>query len=339
MNIVIIRSIFALLISFLLTFYLVPFFCSLARRLKFVDEPDGKIKVHKQATPYMGGVAVYIGFLSAICIALPFQNNMMLFFVGSTLLLFVGLIDDLVSLKPYQKFFGQILAMLCFLKAGFYLKEHFFSNFWNVFISGFWMLLVVNAFNLVDVMDGLATLLAICATTSFLALGIYFNQDILVVLLSAFLGPLLAFLWYNKPSAQIYLGDAGSLFIGGFLATVPFLFSWGTFNINGYLAPIVILAIPLLEVSTLIFIRTYKNIPFYMGSPDHFSIYLQQNGWKKTQILQYVLVLSIILFIASFAFILNKLSFVGLLLSGAGFLAIWALAILHINFAKNGKNG
>jgi UDP-GlcNAc:undecaprenyl-phosphate GlcNAc-1-phosphate transferase len=337
MNIVIMRAIFALLISFLLTFYLVPFFCSLARRLKFVDEPDGKNKVHKHATPYMGGIAIYIGFLSALCLTFPFQNDMFLFFVGSTLLLFVGLIDDLLVLKPYQKFFGQILAMLCFLKAGFFLKERFFSNFWNVWISGFWMLLVMNAFNLVDVMDGLATLLAVCATTSFLALGIYFNQDILVILLSAFLGPLLAFFWYNKPTARIYLGDAGSLFIGGFLATIPFLFSWSTFNINGYLAPIIILAIPLLEVGTLILIRTYKKIPFYMGSPDHFSIYLQQNGWKKTYILQYVLVLSIILFTTSFAFILNKLSFIGLMLSGTLFVCVWVAAILYANFTKNSK--
>src|SRR5439155_1147577 len=126
------KPIFALIFSFLVTFYLVPIFCNLARRLKFIDEPDGKIKKHKEPTPYMGGLAVYIGFLAAICLTFPFENNMMLFFVGSTLLLCVGLIDDLLVLKPYQKFFGQILAMLCFLKAGLFLKEHFFYSYWNL---------------------------------------------------------------------------------------------------------------------------------------------------------------------------------------------------------------
>jgi UDP-GlcNAc:undecaprenyl-phosphate GlcNAc-1-phosphate transferase len=329
MNAVVIKPVFALLISFLVTFYLVPFFCNLARRLKFVDEPDGKIKRHKEPTPYMGGLAVYIGFLASLCLTLPLENNMLLFFVGATLLLCVGLVDDLLVLKPYQKFFGQILAMLCFLKAGLYLKEHFFYSFWNLFISGFWILLIINAFNLVDVMDGLATLLAICATTSFLAFAIYFNQSALVLLLCAFLGALTAFLWYNRPNAQIYLGDAGSLFIGGFLATVPFFFKWGTYNVSGYLTPIVILAIPLLEVSTLILVRTYKGIPFYMGSPDHFSIYLQQNGWSKAGILKYVFALSIVLFMAAYSFALNELPFVGLLMAAALFVSVWYIVIAH----------
>ena len=329
MNALIFKPIFALLFSFLLTFYLVPFFCNLARRLKFVDEPDGKIKKHKEPTPYMGGLAVYIGFLAALCLTCPFENNMLLFFVGTTLLLCVGLVDDLLVLKPYQKFFGQMLAMFCFLKAGLYLKEHFFYNSWNLLISGFWILLIINAFNLVDVMDGLATLLAICATSSFLGLAIYFNQHGLVMLLCAFLGPLFAFFWYNRPTAQIYLGDAGSLFIGGFLATVPFFFNWGTYNVSGYLTPIVILAIPLLEVSTLILIRTYKGIPFYMGSPDHFSIYLQQNGWSKSGILKYVFALSLILFMAAFSFALNELPFSGLILAAMAFLSLWYIVISH----------
>ena len=320
---------FALLISFLVTFYLVPVCIKIARRLQFLDEPDGTVKVHKQATPYMGGVAVYVGFLTAFCITIPFESTMLLFFAGSTLLLFVGLIDDLVVLRPYQKFFCQILATLCFLKAGFHLKAQFFSNIWNLPISALWILSIINAFNLVDVMDGLATLLALCATTSFLLMALYFNDISVVILLCCLMGPLLAFLWYNRPTAQIYLGDAGSLFIGGLLATAPFLFNWGTYNMSGYLTPIIILAIPLLELATLVIIRTYKRIPFYLGSPDHFSIYLQKNGWSRQAILGYVGVLSLVLFSAAFLFLINILSFAGLCLSAALFLALWIVVILY----------
>lgn len=318
---------FALLISFLVTFYLVPICIKIARRLQFLDEPDGAIKVHKQATPYMGGVAVYVGFLTAFCIVIPFESTMLLFFAGSTLLLFVGLIDDLVVLKAYQKFFGQILATLCFLKAGFYLKAQFFSNIWNLPISALWILAIINAFNLVDVMDGLATLLALCATTSFLLIALYFNQPAVAILLCCLIGPLLAFLWYNRPTAQIYLGDAGSLFIGGLLATAPFLFNWGAYNISGYLTPIIILAIPLLELATLIVIRTWKGIPFYLGSPDHFSIYLQKQGWSRQAILCYVGLLSIVLFVVAFLFLINTLSFANLCLSAALFLLFWFFII------------
>lgn len=328
MEAVFLKAAFTFGISFLVTFYLVPLCIKIARRLQFIDEPDGKIKQHKQATPYLGGVAVYVGFLTAFCLTFPFENNMLLFFAGSTLLLFIGLIDDLVVLRPSQKFFGQILATICFLKAGLFLKTQFFSNYWNIPISAFWILSVINAFNLVDVMDGLATLLAIGATGSFLTLAVFFNMPMVVILLSAFLGPLMAFFCYNKPTAQIYLGDAGSLFIGGFLATIPFLFNWGVYNPIGYLTPLIILAIPLLEVSTLVVVRSYKKIPFYRGSPDHFSIYLQQNGWSKYWILGYVALVSIVLGIVSFLFITNRISFYLLCLSAGVFLVIWFVILL-----------
>lgn len=329
MDMILGKASFALIFSFLVTFYLVPLFCLLARRLQFVDVPDGKIKVHKQATPYMGGIAVYVGFLAALGLTYPFENSFFLFLVGITLLLFVGLIDDLIILRPYQKLFGQIIAMLCFLKAGLYLKGHFFSDFLSISLSSLWILSIINAFNLVDVMDGLASTLAICAAVSFLGIALYLQQAAVVVLLCAFIGALAAFFWYNKPTAQIYLGDAGSLFIGGFLATIPFLLNWGTYNEVGYLAPIIILSIPLIEVATLIVVRAYKKIPFYNGSPDHFSIYLQNNGWNKWQILSYVAGLAAILFVVAFLFMLNLISFQLVCYLGLFFLLAWYLVVFR----------
>ena len=115
MNVAAAKILFAFIFSFLITLYLVPYFCSLAWRLRFVDTPDGKIKRHKQATPYLGGVAVYGGFLCGLAFTMPFESQIFLLIIGSTLLLFLGLIDDLCALKPYQKFFGQIIVALCFL--------------------------------------------------------------------------------------------------------------------------------------------------------------------------------------------------------------------------------
>jgi UDP-GlcNAc:undecaprenyl-phosphate GlcNAc-1-phosphate transferase len=330
-----VKSIFAFVISFLITFYLVPICIKIAHTLQFLDQPDGAIKVHKQATPYMGGVAVYIGFLVAFCVTMPLENSMILFFAGSTLLLFIGLIDDFVVLKPYQKFFGQILAMICFMKAGLYLKPQFFlSTPWHFPVSALWMLTVMNAYNLVDVMDGLATTLALSATTSFLVIACYTENVSVAILLCCFAGPLLAFLWYNKPQAKIYLGDAGSLFIGGFLATAPFLLSWGIHSPCGYLAPVIILAIPLLELAALIIIRTYKKIPFYLGSPDHFSIYLQKRGWKREAILAYVAILSLPLFIVAFLLFNNVLFAWQVLAVGCVFLFFWIITIFYPNFFK-----
>ena len=90
---------------------------------------------------------------------------------------------------------------------------------------------------------------------------------------------------YNWPQASIYLGDTGSLFIGGLLGTLPLSLNLGVNCHYGYLAPAILLAIPLLELVSLIVIRMYKKIPFYQGRPDHFSIYFQKNYSYETKLL------------------------------------------------------
>ena len=323
MNILIGRAIFSFLISFLITLYLVPLFSSLAKKLQFVDVPDGVLKRHKSPVPYLGGVAIYCGFIAALALTFPWNNKILFFLIGSTLLLFVGLIDDLVILKPYQKFLGHIIAVFCYMKAGLYFKERFFYNFWNLAISFFWMLSIINAFNFVDVMDGLATSLAISATISFMIIAFLFGHYSLLILLGAFLGGLIAFFYYNQPPARIYLGDTGSLFIGGVLASVPFLFDWSEYKAYGYVVPIVFLAIPSLEITTLIIIRIYRGIPFYNGSPDHFSMLLLQKGWSKSIVLGYVFSLSMILLLVSLLFLFSFFDLVNLVGVGVIFIIIW----------------
>lgn len=324
-----------LLVSFSITYYLVPFLSTIAHRLNFLDEPDGKIKTQVKPIPYLGGLAVYGGFVASLGIlriidsTFLFNTQFILFLFGITLLMMLGLIDDLIILSPHQKFFGQIIATLCFLWAGFYLKEQFFYTLWHIPLSFLWILSIINAFNLVDVMDGLTSIISMGAIFSFGAMALYFNNNNALLLLSSLLGSLGAFFWYNKPPARIYLGDAGSLFIGGFFATVPFLFPWGTYTWDGYLAPLVILAVPLLELGALILIRTYKGIPFYKGSPDHFSLYMQRNGWSKNGILGYIALLNGIQLIVSLLFVAHCITTTLLFAIGLIYAIIW-MAILSV---------
>lgn len=324
------RLLFSALLSFLFTLYLVPIFIMIARKFNIIDYPNGTIKKHKEPTPYLGGAAIYLGFLMTLGLVFPFDNQFFLFLIGSSLLFYVGLIDDLITLRPGQKFVGQFIAVLCFLKAGFYLKAHIFSNFWNIPLSALWMLLLINAFNLIDIMDGLASTVALWSGLGFLVIALFAQQYTVALLLAAFIGALLAFLRFNLPPAQIYLGDAGSLFIGGFFATIPFLFNWGTFNWYGFLIPIVLLAIPLLEVAGLILLRTYKKIPFYCATPDHFAIYLKNKGLNIQQILIFISLASIMLVESSILFVQGYIGFNTLLFLGGVFLVIW----LHCIFYK-----
>lgn len=322
---------FSFATSCLFSLYIIPILCKLAVKFNIVDTPDGHIKNHEKSTPYLGGLGVYIGFIVGLSLVYPTANTVFSLLVGSTLLLFIGLIDDLVVMQPYQKFFGQMIAAICFLKGGLFLKDQFFHEYWffGLPISFIWILTITNAFNLIDVMDGLASVTAICASVSFLIISLLLGYPGVALLLSSFIGALIGFFWYNKPVAQIYLGDAGSLFIGGFLSSIPFLIKWGTYNSWGFLVPAIILAIPLLEVVTLIVVRTYKGIPFYKGSPDHFSIYLRKHGWSKYQILLYVVLTSLVLFVLGYLFVFNTISIWGLILLGILGLAAWYWVLIY----------
>lgn len=298
-----------------------------ALRFGVLDVPDGRIKCHKAPVPYLGGLALFAGFVITLGLVYPFENTILWFLLGTTTLLLTGLVDDLKVLKPGQKLIGQIIAVLCFLKGGFSLKATFLASYTNLFFSGFWMLSVINAFNLVDVMDGLSSLIAVIATVAFLIIAVISEKFLVSLLLVAFLGALCAFLVYNKPSARIYLGDAGSLFIGGFLSAIPLLLPWSDAVFDVHYTPAIILAVPLLEVFFLVIIRTRLGIPFYKGSPHHFSLYLQRKGWSKWLVLGYTAVMGVLFAGIGIAHFLNIMSFLSVLVTSFIIFLVWCCFI------------
>ncbi len=286
-------------LSFVVTFYLIPFLRSIAFKTGTLDIPNGVLKKHEQPTPYLGGVGVFLGCMVSVFYFLPQGIFPLFFFLGLSCLLLVGLVDDIYAITPLKKFLGQTIACFCFLKAGLYFnKEVFlyllpsalqmprFIAVLNTFFSSWWMLTVINAFNLVDVMDGLSTIIAYAASLSFIGIACLTKNYGMAVWLGALFGSLGAFFHYNKPPrALIYLGDAGSLFIGGSLATAPFFLEWGSSTRGTMFVPLFILMVPLVELCSLIFIRTYKGILFYHGSPHHFICYLKARGWSVYRII------------------------------------------------------
>ncbi len=346
MHAVLVRHFFALFFSFLLGVYLLPIIIRAAKKIGFLDAPDGHLKHQKDPIPYLGGVAVFVPFITTLGLCFPFENQILWLLLGTTLLLFVGLVDDLKVLKPGQKFFGQFIAALCFMKGEFSLKTPFFSSFFNIFLSMFWILSVINAFNLVDVMDGLCATLALLAATMFGILAFIAGKYTTSLLLAAFIGSVASFLVYNRPPARIYLGDAGSLFIGGFLAAIPLLLDWdrslfivpfggavGTVYqfvqplLVVFLIPCLVLFVPLLEGIGLFVIRTRLGIPFYKGSPHHFSIYLQRKGWGKYQILGFVSLLSLMMFAFVVLFLHCMISLPWLLIATMSLVTGWIYLI------------
>ncbi len=332
MSVLALQHLFCFGASLIFSLILTPFIIAAALKRKVVDVPDGSLKQHDQPVPYLGGVVVYISFMIPLALAYPCENKVLWMLLGSTLLLFVGLIDDLLVLSAGQKFIGQIIAVICFLRGGFALKSVFFSSTANLFFSAFWMLSVINAFNLIDIMDGLSTITALVASFVFLLIAFFLKEYTVSLLMISFFAALLGFLMYNKPPAKIYLGDAGALFIGGVLSAIPMLLPWSSCSFDAYYTPAVVLAIPLIEVASLIIIRSYLGIPFYHGSPHHFALYLRRRGWSVWSILTFVIIKGLMLGIIAGLFLFGYLNLVGLALSLAGFLLAWCCIVFYGNF-------
>ena len=276
---------------------LVPPLITIAHRFNILDCPDSRLKNHKAPTAYLGGVAVYAGLLVSAIIFLPLDARAFFLIAGVTLLVFLGLIDDLQPQSPLFKICGQVIAALCFLRGGLDLKHEFLSHAsllpqiggigWSL-ISALWIATATNGFNLIDVMDGYAATNGIGAAILFFIAAFFAGHMDVCVLMAALCGALIAFLRFNAPPASIYLGDAGSLSIGGLLAVTPFMLAWGTRHPWGIITPALILFVPLCEVGMLMLIRSIKGIPFYQGSRHHAIHFLRDRGWDVRSILYLV---------------------------------------------------
>lgn len=321
--------------SFVLVGTLTPVFRWLAWRWRVLDVPNGNLKAHCAPTPYLGGLAIYAGFWISVLIFSPPDLSIVGLFCAASLVTAVGLVDDLFQLSPGQKLVWQILAGVVLVRFGFSLKLFDGQFFLNNSISLFWILSLINAVNLVDVMDGLATTICFWASTSLLCYAFYFNQFDLAIMLIVLLAALVAFFIYNRPKATIYLGDAGSTLLGVLLAAVVLKLHWVSLPAwlpLRYLIGPILLGVPLLEGSFLILIRKIKKIPFYRGSRDHFSHFLKRRQWTEADILWFVTWYSAVLALYSALIAFSVLSISFLFIIGLGLVSLW----VYVVFAKNG---
>ncbi len=260
------------LVSFGLAVVLTPLVRMAARRFGFVAKP--KIdRWHKKPTAMMGGVAIWASVILTYLVFIP-HNGQSWVVVGSASFLFlVGVVDDWLHIKPYQKLIGQVIGAAIVVNYGLVLP-------WtrslpaNMVITIFWLVSITNAVNLLDNMDGLATGIAAIAS-GFLTLNfITSNQTTDALMLAVFAAALLGFLIYNSNPASIFMGDSGSMFIGFFLASSALI------NVAGgrsrsfvpvLAVPILVLFIPIFDTTFVTILRKLSGRAASQGGRDHTS--------------------------------------------------------------------
>ena len=275
-----IRMLLAFLLAAVLGHYLTPMLRQAAIRFGIVDRPDGKLKNHRAPVPYLGGIAIYLSFLLSLALTVEFQREVLGILLAGAIVVILGLVDDLGALSPPVKLAGQVVAILTLMKASVIIKLTFLPAWAALPLSFFWLLAITNAFNLIDIMDGLAAGVGLIACVVLCLVAAGNGREVVATLLAGLAGSLAGFLRYNLEPARIYMGDTGSLFVGLMLGALAMNNSYTSKNLVASLAPVVILGIPIFDMLFVMFVRWRRGIPVMRGSPDHFALRLRK--WRLT---------------------------------------------------------
>ncbi|MBI1357417.1 MAG: hypothetical protein GC160_24010 [Acidobacteria bacterium] len=220
--------------------------------------------------PLQGGAVLRGGWSMAITI-LP----------GIVMIFVVGMLDDMVELRPWQKLVGQFVASGLAIWGGVRLDgvfAHHLDPWLSIPATFVWLVGCTNAFNLIDGVDGLAAGTGAFATLTILIGALVTDNFGLALLAVPLLGSILGFLRYNFDPATIFLGDSGSLVIGFVLGCFGLLWSQKSATVLGITAPIMALALPLVDTTVSIGRRFIKHEPIFGGDRDHIHHRLLKSG-------------------------------------------------------------
>lgn len=287
-------NIFISLIWFLSAMICSFFAIKLAWKIDFLSHPNEIVKSHKKPVAYLGGIGLYVAFLISYLTSTTFLNqeeidtNTRLLLLVLALYTIYGALDDYYRFSPTIKFIGQFILGLAIIYLGFYISLTPFVLL-NQALSLFGLLFLVNAFNLIDVCDGLLSLTFIPSLIFFFIFGIYPLMALILIF------SLLGFLFFNKPDASIYLGDAGCHFLGAIAYVMATQFIDPTYFIKDGLILLMVFGVICFEFFFLAYRRTKQGLSIFKGSPDHFSILLTNANWSKNKIVVSAFIASIIL--------------------------------------------
>ena len=273
------RIVLMIMVPFVFVVLIMPYVKKLANKIGAIDIPRTR-HIHKVATPKLGGLAIFLGFLLGYMIFGTHSSVMNAVLIGSFLIILIGVIDDMVELGAKHKFLGQLAAALVIVVYGNLLIEDvsafgLYLNFsWLSYpLTVFFILGCINCINLIDGIDGLSGGIS---SVYFLTIGIIATiqgkTGLDFIMAFIMLGSTLGFLVYNFHPATIFAGDSGSMFMG-FIISVIALLGFKNVTMTSLIIPLLVLAIPILDTLFAILRRTLKHEK--ISQADKFHIHHQ----------------------------------------------------------------
>src|SRR3989339_1094060 len=285
-------------LALIVTYFATPIAKNLALKLKAVDIPNDR-KIHTTPIPRLGGIALYAGFLTPVLAAFILASytgvklNPRAFWgviLGGTIMLVVGIRDDIKPIRPMTKLCWQIGAAILIMFFG--VEISFISNPFNgmlplgllaIPLTLFWVVGVTNAMNLIDGLDGLATGVTAISSITLFFVALRTHQIGAAILLLALASASLAFLRYNFSPAKIFLGDSGSLLLGFVLATAATIGVLKTTLVVAMIVPILILGVPIFDTLWAIGRRLGSGQHPFKADNKHIHHLLLRAGFNQRE--------------------------------------------------------
>ena len=295
----------ALLSAGTTTFATLPLWRKWCVRTGLVDDP-GHRKIHEAPIPLAGGLAVLTGLLLPLAVAVVFLQmsghqfsnadalaygfsrralQILAILFGAVATTFLGWLDDKHELRALPKFAGQLLIAALLCTAGVRITLFVPNLLFSYAVTMLWLVTVINAFNFMDNMNGLCAGLGAIGAWHFGVIAAADGQYLVALIALLACGALLGFLPHNFPKARAFLGDAGSHLTGYLLAVLAILPHFYTAHRPRPLAvltPLLVLAVPLLDLVWVVFLRWRMGLPFYVGDTNHLSHRLVRAGCSPT---------------------------------------------------------
>jgi UDP-GlcNAc:undecaprenyl-phosphate/decaprenyl-phosphate GlcNAc-1-phosphate transferase len=271
-------------LAFLVGLYGTPIARAGALRFGVVDQPDGKLKTQGEPVPYFGGLAIFIAFIIPLCLFFPFDKSILAILLAGSLVLLLGLIDDFGVLTPRAKFAGQFIAAIVLIKGDILIRVDIFPEYLNLILTILWIIGMTNAINIIDIMDGLAAGISLIGAGILFIVALINGHHLIAMCAVTLLGSLAGFLPYNFRPAKIYMGDAGSMFLGLTLGTLAIIGNYTAENRLAFFNPFLIFGVAIFDTAYVMILRAMRGRSMFLGSNDHFAVRLRKHGWSIIKI-------------------------------------------------------
>ncbi len=273
-------------LAFIITLILTPFLKKIACSVGAYDFPSPR-RVNKKPVPNGGGLAIYAGVMITLLLIMPLSTPLKGIMLGGTIILLIGIVDDIRGLSPRVKLLGQIAAALTLIPFGVQIQfvtnpwgGMIFLGNWGILITILWVVGITNTVNFIDGLDGLAA--GVCAIASgTLAIVAMQEGQIAAAFMSLIIaGSSLSFLVFNFHPARIFMGDSGAMFLGFMLATTSTLGALKSATAMTLIVPILALGVPIADTLLAILRRSKNGHPISLADKDHIHHRLIRAGFS-----------------------------------------------------------